>query len=245
VVEPIISDPGSQLNRRIGTVVAVVAVLGVIGLVVWGAFALLGGSGGDDAGDGTVEAVATTAASRGGESQTAEEPAPEVPATPAAPVPAPVVPPDLLLSDPTPAIQQLAAAIGAPYRAEELVLYSGYAILDYQDPSATTHIDTRTWREGVVDAPEPVMLPSGFDAEVEADLFDPAEVRFDLVPSLVDQAIRAFPALERAVASHVIIDRFRPFDDRVNLRVYVSDPDRGGGGYARFLADGTFVEVVS
>jgi hypothetical protein len=244
-VEPIISDPGSQLNRRIGTVVAVVAVLGVIGLVVWGAFALLGGSGGDDAGDGTVDAVATTAASGGGESQTAEDPAPEVPATPAPPVPAPVVPPDLLLSDPTPAIQQLAAAIGAPYRAEELVLYSGYAILDYQDPAVTTHIDTRTWREGVVDAPEPVMLPSGFDAEVEADLFDPAEVRFDLVPSLVDQAIGAFSTLERAVASHVIIDRFRPFDDRVNIRVYVSDPDRGGGGYVRFLADGTFVEVVS
>jgi hypothetical protein len=240
-VDPIITDTGSPLKGRFGTILAVVAVVAVLGLCVWGVFALAGGS---DDGDEKISAVATTAqrSTATTEAQAAGDP-PRTTASPPAATELPV-PPDLLLSDPTPAMQALAAAIGAPYRAVEVDLYAGYAILEYQDPAASTHIDRRTWRAGNVEDAQPVSLPSGFDAEVEADLFDPAEIRFDLVPSLVAQAIGQFPTLERPVASHIIIDRFRPFDERVNIRVYVSDPDRGGGGYVRFLPDGTFVATA-
>jgi hypothetical protein len=240
-VEPIISDTTGPLKGRFGTILAVVAVIAVLGLVAWGALALLGGSGDDDDDTG-LEATPTTRSTPATESQT--DRGQPTSTTAAAAEPELPIPPDLLLSDPTPAIQALGAAIGAPYRAREIDLYAGYAILEYQDPTAPTHVDTRTWRDGAVEDPRPVSLPSGFDAEVEAELFDPAEVRFDLVPSLVAQAIGQFPTLEHAVASHIIIDRFRPFDERVNIRVYVSDPDRGGGGYVRFLGDGTFVQTV-
>ena len=44
--------------------------------------------------------------------------------------------------------------------------------------------------------------------------------------------------------SHVIIDRFLPFDQRVLVRVYAQPVDgRGGGGYVSYTSDGTRVKT--
>ena len=48
----------------------------------------------------------------------------------------------------------------------------------------------------------------------------------------------------RALVSHVIIDRFLPFDERVLFRVYTSPTDgRSGGGYVSYDTSGALVGV--
>lgn len=45
--------------------------------------------------------------------------------------------------------------------------------------------------------------------------------------------------------THVIINRFLPFDQRVLIRVYASPTDgRSGGGYVQYTLAGTFVKVI-
>ena len=45
--------------------------------------------------------------------------------------------------------------------------------------------------------------------------------------------------------THVLIDRFLPFDSRVLIRVYASPTDgRSGGGYVQYTLEGTYVKVI-
>ena len=45
--------------------------------------------------------------------------------------------------------------------------------------------------------------------------------------------------------THVLIDRFLPFDQRVLIRVYATPTDgRSGGGYVQYTLDGTYVKVI-
>lgn len=148
---------------------------------------------------------------------------------------------NLILDDASPALDGFAAAIGDDYQATELVLYPTYAILRYQDPAAPENIDSRTWRDGNVDEADPVGLTADGYAET---LFAPGDVSFDAIPGLAQEAIDGF-ALANSEVSHVIIDRFFGMDDgSIAIRVYVSDPDRGGGGYLLARADGTVVELI-
>jgi hypothetical protein len=65
-----------------------------------------------------------------------------------------------------------------------------------------------------------------------------------VIPDLASRALDEL-AVEGGVVTHVIIDRFFGLDDGgVAIRVYVTNPERGGGGYLLARRDGTVVRVV-
>ena len=98
------------------------------------------------------------------------------------------------------------------------------------------------WRFAAMAEPQQML-----DMEIEElpdKLFDLTEIDATKVPGMTEQALAQFPEAGMEV-THVIVDRFLPFDTRVLARVYVSHPERGGGGYVEFTPDGSFVETVS
>jgi hypothetical protein len=149
-----------------------------------------------------------------------------------------------LFTDPMPAIRSFRQAVGGTVVARELVLYPDYAILEYQDQAQPTHIDRVLWRRGGLSPPDPVTLSQGFTPEVEASLFDAEEVRFRRLDQMTADALALFDHLGAAEVTHVIVNRFLPWDEDVNVRVYVDDRERGGGGYVRFRPGGALIEVV-
>jgi hypothetical protein len=176
-------------------------------------------------------------------------PTPEVPVEPSDPSdPSEPVEPtaaaDLIQTDAEPGVRGLEAAVGAPFKAKSLVLYDEYAILEYQDPKARTHIDRLVWWADRMAGPDPVMLPQGFTPEEEAALFDLDIVRFNRVPEMADDALAQFERLENPEVTHVIVDKVFGQGDVV-VRVYVSDPERGGGGYVEFTPGGKLIDVIA
>ena len=64
-----------------------------------------------------------------------------------------------------------------------------------------------------------------------------------MLPRLVDDAPGRFA--QDVEVTHVIIDRFLPFDDRVLIRVYATPTDgRSGGGYVQYTLGGTYVKTI-
>lgn len=156
---------------------------------------------------------------------------------------APEGPVDLFRTGATEAVAAIAAAAGDPAQAIEVSVYPEYAFLAYRDPAAPANIDRRMWRAGEVGDADPNPIDDRVDADSEPQLWPLAELDLDRLPSLVADAPGRF-ALDVAV-THVIIDRFLPFDPRVLIRVYASPTDgRSGGGYVQYTIDGTFVKVV-
>ncbi|MEQ1788424.1 MAG: hypothetical protein ABL966_15335 [Acidimicrobiales bacterium] len=154
--------------------------------------------------------------------------------------PAPV---DLFTSGAPEVLAALRSAAGNPVQAIEVSLYPDYAFLAYRDPARPANIDRRAWRAGDVSDADPNPIDDRVDAETEPELFDLAALDLGVIPGLTADATSRF-ALDVAV-THVIIDRFLPFDDRVLVRVYASPTDgRSGGGYVQYTLDGTFVKVV-
>ena len=150
---------------------------------------------------------------------------------------------DLFRGGATAVLAELAAAAGDPSHAIELVLYDEYAFLAYRDPVQAGNIDRRMWRDGRVGEAEPNPIDDRVDADTEPELVPLIDLDLDVLPSLTSDAIGRFD-LDVAV-SHVIIDRFLPFDERVLIRVYASPTDgRSGGGYVQYTLDGTFVRVI-
>jgi hypothetical protein len=78
--------------------------------------------------------------------------------------------------------------------------------------------------------------------ELPDKLFDLSEIDHTKLPGMTEQAVAQFQG-DGMEATHIIIDRFLPFDTRVLVRVYV-DNERGEGGYVQFTPDGGLVEVV-
>ncbi len=146
----------------------------------------------------------------------------------------------LLLDGPEPLLDDLASVLGAGVELTQLVVYPTYAMVTYRSPDEPANLDRILWREGAFDAPD----PEGF-ADEEADaLFTMEGVALDQLPGLARQALDGF-ALDGGEVTHAIVDRFTFLDDgAVAIRVYVSHPERGGGGYLVARADGTFVELV-
>jgi hypothetical protein len=83
----------------------------------------------------------------------------------------------------------------------------------------------------------------GFSADYTEELFSLGEVDLTMVPALAQQAIDGF-ALTEGEVSHVIVDRFFFLEGELAIRVYVSDPERGGGGYLVARSDGTVADLV-
>lgn len=156
----------------------------------------------------------------------------------------PAGPVDLLRTDATPAFGAFAQVYdGNPVKVLEISLYTDYAFIDVQVPDQPTYIDEYQWRGGDgVSGPEPDAIGSNSDDLPEA-LFDLTELDASKIPGMTAEALAQYPQ-EGMEITHVIIDRFLPFDTRVLVRVYVDNPDRGGGGYVTFTPDGGFVEKV-
>lgn len=136
----------------------------------------------------------------------------------------------------------LLAAAGQPAQVIELAVYDTYAFLAYRDPANPGNIDRRIWRDGEVGAAEANPIDDRVDADTEPKLFGPAELDPMILARLVDDAPGHYE-LPTAV-THVLIDRFLPFDQRVLIRVYASPTDgRSGGGYVSYDLAGAFVDV--
>ena len=189
---------------------------------------------------GSVAAVGTTTSRPGtgtGEpsQQTSVPPGGETPTTVTAAD-------DLFHGDLPSAYAELLAAAGNPAQIIELAVYDRYAFLAYRDPANPGNLDRRTWRDGEVGAAEANTIEDRVDADTEPSLFGPAEIDPVLISRLVADAPTHFE-LPTAV-SHVLVDRFLPFDERVLIRVYATPTDgRSGGGYVSYDTTGTLVRV--
>ena len=140
------------------------------------------------------------------------------------------------------ALADLRAAAGDPAEAIEVSVYPGYAFLAYRDPSAPGNLDRRMWRDGEVGPAEPNPIADRVDAGTEPDLFGLAEVDPSLLEGLVADAPSRYDL--PVEVTHVIIDRFLPFDERVLFRVYATPTDgRSGGGYVSYDTAGALVGV--
>ena len=142
------------------------------------------------------------------------------------------------------ALAEMADAAGDPDEAIQIAVYPTYAFLSYRSTADPSHIDRRSWRDGDdQDDAAPNLIQDRVDAASQPKLFPLAEVDLSILPRVIDDAEGRFD-LEVA-ATHVLIDRFLPFDDRVLIRVYASPTDgRSGGGYVQYALDGSFVKVV-
>jgi hypothetical protein len=149
---------------------------------------------------------------------------------------------DLFGGDLPVAVADLVAASGSPTQLLQVSVYPDYAFLTYRDPARPENIDRRIWRDGAAGEASANPIDDRVDAETEPALFALTEVDLGILPGLVADAVTRY---DREVAvSHVIIDRFLPFDERVLIRVYASPTDgRSGGGYVSYDTAGTLVRV--
>ncbi len=149
---------------------------------------------------------------------------------------------DLFAGDLPAVYAQLLQAAGSPSQVLEIAVYDSYAFLAYRDPTNPGNVDRRMWRDGEVGAAEANPIDDRVNPDTEPQLFGPAEVD----PAIVARLIADAPAhyeIPTAV-SHVLIDRFLPFDERVLIRVYATPTDgRSGGGYVSYDTAGTMVRV--
>ena len=154
-------------------------------------------------------------------------------------------PVDLFTAGADRALADMVAAAGSPDEVLEVSVYPTYAFLAYRDPEAPDHIDRRSWRDGQdQDDAGPNPIDDRVDADTEPQLFRVAELDLASLSALIDDAAQRFTS--DVDVTHVIIDRFLPFDPRVLIRVYATPSDgRSGGGYVQYTLEGTFVKTVS
>jgi hypothetical protein len=161
------------------------------------------------------------------------------PATPGREAPAG---PSLFAGEAPGAVQAVIAAAGGPTQFMEIALYPSYGFVAYRDPAQPGHIDRRMWRDGEVDGPDPNPIDDRVDADTEPALFGLEGLDLGIIPQLVlDAATRYDTPVD---VTHIIINRFLPFDERVLVRVYATPADgRGGGGYVSYDTAGALVKV--
>jgi hypothetical protein len=142
------------------------------------------------------------------------------------------------------ALAEMVAAAGRPDQGIEVAVYPTYAFLAYRSTADPSHLDRRSWRDGEdQDDAAPNPIDDRVDADTEPQLFPLGEIDLTILPRLVDDAEGRFDL--DVSATHVLIDRFLPFDQRVLFRVYASPTDgRSGGGYVQYTLDGTYVKTV-
>jgi hypothetical protein len=230
---PPVSSRGDRARSALilvgGLLVTVAVVVGVVAL--WP----------DDDDDELVDSTATTSEiDRTTTSTTGSgEPSEQTSTTPV-----PSTPVQLFVSGADAALADMAAAAGDPGEAIEIAVYPTYAFLAYRSPSTPSHIDRRSWREGEdQDDAAPNPIDDRVDADTQPQLFPLATVDLTILPAVIADAEERFDL--PVAATHVLIDRFLPFDDRVLIRVYASPSDgRSGGGYVQYTLDGSYVKTV-
>jgi hypothetical protein len=196
---------------------------------------------GDDSGDRTVASTGTTVLTPLDNAPGTDglgEPSRTTAVTPVAPT----QPVDLFE---TGAPAAYAAVLGAAKATQllEVLVYPEYAFVSYRDPAHPANIDQREWRNGQVGPASANTIDDRYDAETAPRLFGAGELDLAVLSKLVDDAPKRF-ALPTEV-THVIVNRFLPFDQRVIIRVYASPSDgRSGGGYVQYLTDGAYLKTV-
>ena len=154
----------------------------------------------------------------------------------------PAEPADLFRGDFPGAFADLLAAAGSPTQVIEVAVYDTYAFLAYRDPANPGNLDRRIWRDGRVGDAEPNPIDDRVDADTEPSLFGPGELDPGLVARLIGDAPTHYELPTQV--THVLIDRFLPFDERVLIRVYASPTDgRSGGGYISYDTAGALVDT--
>jgi hypothetical protein len=140
------------------------------------------------------------------------------------------------------AVAEVVSAAGGPTQFIELAIYPTYAFVAYRDPDQPGNIDQRQWRDGDVSDAEPNMIDDRVDASTEPALFTLEGLDLTLIPALAADAVTRYDV--PVEVTHILIDRFLPFDERVLLRVYATPTDgRSGGGYVSYDTAGSFVKV--
>ena len=148
---------------------------------------------------------------------------------------------DLFAGGAPEAVAAVLAAAGDPSQLFELAIYPSYLFVAYRDPADPGHIDRREWR-GKVSTAEPNIIDDRVDSDSEPKLFTPAEVDLTRLVALVTDAPTHYDIPTKV--THILIDRFLPFDQRVLVRVYSTPVDgRSGGGYVSYTIDGSVVRV--
>jgi hypothetical protein len=137
------------------------------------------------------------------------------------------------------AVAEVVAAAGGPTELLEVAVYPSYVYVTYRDAVDADAVARSVWRDGTVRLDEPAAL-GPLDL---AELFTAADLDLARIPSLIADAPTHYPF--PGAVSHVLIDRFLPFDDRVLVRVYVlpREGDPSEAGYVSYTADGTLVTV--
>jgi len=244
---PVIEEDDSRRSlARLALLVMGVAVL-VAGVV------LLRGGGGDGGGDVAADRVGEALSEEPNQDEAATESPSEAQNSEAEatattpPSTTPVGPTDLLFGDSSQAFGAFGTIYeGNPVPVLEMVLYPDWGYVEVAVPDQPSYVDEYTWRGGDgVSGPEPATAVMVEEEEMPEHLFDLGEIDPSKIPGMSEQALAQFSEQEGMEVTHVIINRFLPFDTRVLARVYVSHPERGGGGYVSFTPDGGLVETVS
>ena len=111
-------------------------------------------------------------------------------------------------------------------------VYETYLIMEVQDPDVPEHLDSYTWRDGVVEPAEPVHL-SGPQEDVDASLYPTTAVNLRELSHIVKKSERRLEnaqpiRIEEARASYLFIERSSSLDGRVTIRISISGPRRSG-----------------
>ncbi len=237
---PAISSNDSRSSTMLlfaGGILATLAL--VVGIV------LLWPSGDDDSGVDASATTTTTKVKDKGSTTTVEgaEGEPSEQSTTTAAAEPPDEPVDLFTSGAPEVLADLSDAAGNPTQAMEVSLYPEYAFLAYRDPDNAGNIDRRMWRAGEVGDADPNPIDDRVNADTEPSLWPLSELDLSVIAQLTGDAPSRFD-LDVSV-THIIINRFLPFDRRVLIRVYASPTDgRSGGGYVQYTLDGTFVKTI-
>jgi len=131
------------------------------------------------------------------------------------------------------------------FKALEVLIHfqSGFASAQVQDPAKPKNIDEYKYSGASVGEPAPVKL-TGDTSELESNLFAYAEVAWDKIPVMMEQAKTEIPLEEGSKGvTHIIVKKNIPFDSDTVVDVYIDGGTRGQGGYVMFKADGTLKKV--
>jgi hypothetical protein len=143
-----------------------------------------------------------------------------------------------LRSDPTLARQALLEMGGDGLQLERLVVYPEYVVAWVRAPGDPQNIDRDTWFAGRgMSEPDP-------DRFVEADdtFIGLGAVPWDRFGAIVTMTREEFSDVPGVDVGYLLVDL--DFDGNPGVSAYASNPERGGGGYARYALDGTLLRVV-
>lgn len=148
--------------------------------------------------------------------------------------------PHLMLEEPDAFLDALRDRIDGPIVIRRIAFYPDNAWVEVQDPANERHLDSYSFRDGVLDA-EPQPVAAGPLEDWEDELFTLETVKADVVRDLSRQALVEFGNLEHAQLTHLVVSR--SYEGPPEIYVYVSDPIRGGGGYLVADTQGEVVDI--